>query len=83
MGLQIFRNAPVWPDNVPIYDPQSQMPWLFDTASPLMEHLKQLRKDYPLHFQAMLNKSPQTEEGPWQGASKILEWEVHVVCCQV
>ena len=55
------------------------MPWLFDTASPLVETYKILRKEEPDLFHQLLNQPPQTEEGPWPGANKILEWEVNVV----
>ena len=78
--LQEGKDAPVWPSNVPIYDLQTQAPFLFDRFNPVFDDFNAMRERDPEAFGQLLLRCRTPEyPPPREGASKILQWEVNLV----
>ena len=78
--MQAGQSAPIWPANVPIYDLQTQAPFLFEQFNPVFEAYKKLREEEPEKFKKLLKSQAPELPAPREGASKVLQWEVNVVC---
>lgn len=77
--LQAGQQAPIWPTNVPVYDLQTQAPFLFEKSNPVFEGYKNLRQENPERFAELLQSETVELPPPREGASKILQWEVNLV----
>ena len=59
---------------------QTQAPFLFEQFNPVFEAYKKLREEEPEEFRKLLKSQTSELPPPREGASKILQWEVNVVC---
>jgi hypothetical protein len=77
--VQVVENAPIWPENVPMYDAQGQAPFLFDMVNPVFEHYKEMKVVDPEAFDLLLSVGTVDDPPPREGSGKIVEWEINVV----
>ncbi len=78
-ALQMVENAPVWPENVPMYDFQGQAPFLYELSNPVFEHYKRMKAADPKGFDELLASGSVTDPPPREGSAKILQWELNIV----
>lgn len=76
---EVVENAPIWPENVPMYDAQGQAPFLFDMVNPVFEHYKEMKVVDPEAFDLLLSVGTVDDPPPREGSGKIVEWEINVV----
>jgi len=76
---ELVDNAPIWPENVPMYDFQGQAPFLYELSNPVFLHYQTMKAADPEAFDALLEMGNVDDPPPRQGSAKILQWELNVV----